>query len=224
MARKDVEKDIKKFMTELTGGDKSNANRMDKFFKTLNDKQFKEWVYDVADPEKTDTVLYVITPTLGKVKLDVENMFALGEKYNIPIMQDIYYTDPRDGSTSILPHKGAILKLPVRRASQTALVQMKAAKHDHTVDKLTGQPTGDSASGSLSVPEMDIFASYGFDAGLTELANVNGGDIGAFSAFKRSLLTDGTVKLSEVRRHSTGAVSKATLKKLLRVQYVGTTL
>jgi len=224
MARKDVEEDIKKLMTELTGGNTENAERMTAFFKTLNDKQFKQWVYDIADPEKRDTILYIITPTLGKVKLSIENIFKIGEKYNIPIMQDIYYTDTKDSSTSILPNKAAIMKLPVRRATQAATVQMKAAKHDSTTDKLTGQPAGDSASGSLSVPEMDILSSYEFEAGLTELANVNGGDLGAYSAFKRSLLTDGTVKLSDVAKHSTGAVSKATLKKLLRVQYVGTTL
>lgn len=223
MARKHVEDHIINFMTEITQGDTSNAKRYKKFFKTLSDTKFKEWVADIADLTKPETKLFIVAPRNGDVKLSMEDIIRIGDKYGVPVDRDIIVTHP-DGNEQILPHKVIVLKLPVRRASQVISVQMKAAKHDKNIDALTGQATGDSASGAMSLPEADILASYGFEKGLEELISVNGGDVGAYAGYKRSLSTDGTVKLSDLKYDKTGVKSKQTLASMLRVQYIGTNI
>jgi len=218
MARKHVEEFVLKLVKDLTGN-ADNLQRYKEFFKKLSDKELEEWVNDVADPDKS-TKLYLELPKYSKEIPKLPKILSVGNKYDFEIFTKLI--NKTTGEVTANPV--LVITMPVRRASQTVAVQIITAKDNNHIDMLTGQPSGPSASGKLTLPEEDILASLGYDKGLEELANVLGGDIGAYRSMIRSFNTTGNASLKQIEQNRTGVVAKKTLKYMLLVQGIETNM
>ena len=84
---------------------------------------------------------------------------------------------------------------------------MSVPDNDKQIDGLTGQVTGDSKSSSVTNPEIQILAARGLDATLEEFVNVRGGNIAAYSDFKRQAEETGEIKLNSLDQNTRSRVA-----------------
>ena len=220
--RKAAMKVLTDILTDLTK-DNQNADYWNDHLGKLSDKDFDQFLMELQTGED-HTKIYVYAPNYSEVVLDTKNNVAVAKKYGVELYTKITVTPSDDTAPYTIPHEVMVLEMPVRRASQAVLTQMNTAKDNKSIDQLTGQPAGDSATGKLSLPEIPILAGFGFTAGLEEALKYRGGDIGGFSAYNRMIAQTGRVSLDAIAPMATGVKSRQTLNKLLQAQYIGSNL
>ena len=212
MARKEAEAYIISAVKDITGSEK-NAEIYRNKFKNMSNKQFEQYMSDI---ENDITRLCVWVPNGStEASLSVERNKKLSEKYGIATNHHaVVYDDPVRGTyKSKLESK--TMFMPFRRTSQLLSKKISIPKDGNTRNTLTGQVTGDSKGGKLTPPELEIIGGLGAQDSLVELMKFRGGDLGSLAATYALIETYGEARHEDIFPHSTGVVSKNTLKAYL---------
>jgi hypothetical protein len=124
----------------------------------------------------------------------------------------------------LTPIKYFIVDLPIRRASQVLKKKISIPEHSKTVDKLTGQPTGDSKGAKISYPEVQVLMAMGMEQSSTELLKYRGGDLGGYRAMRTMLTKYGMSKQEALSPYATGPESTKTFKAILTAAHLSSNL
>ena len=208
--RKDIEKFIKDWIYKITRS-KKNVELYEDFFKSMNDKEFKEFMEQIKNG---DLILNVLVPHDGDSDVKLDRNFKLAKELGYDFFQHLTVGPSEDMPKYKTPYKYMTLTLPYRRAKQTIEKGISYSEHDKSMDSMTGQPAGDSRSSRISFPETQLLVGMGIKEGLIELLRDRGGDVGAYHSLKNVLLKYGRVSDKVTSAYSDGVISTQTLKSL----------
>ena len=199
------------------GGD--NVERYKRFFATLNNQQFEDFINGIADGTK---ILSITAPVGGKAKLSVENALRVAKLMKHNFFQRIWM--PASGSipSYLTPVPYLVFDPPLRRASQTLTKKLSVADQNKSFDALSGQTTSQGAS--LTFPELQLLTAMGMDSTVTELIKYRGGDMKGLRAMQTSISRFGTAQQKVLANYSSGVVSTTTLKTFLTSMMLKSTL
>lgn len=191
--RKLIESKVLKVMKILDpAGD--NEKRWANFFKSLNDKQFNEYMEHVR---KNECQLNLVMPNLKKT-LKISDLVAAAKEVDLKLAHRLWLTDKVSGRRYLTNEEHLVLMLSIRRAQQEWDKKISVPSRDKSVDLLTGQVVGDDRNCALTADEIRSLGARGLENTLIELAKVRGGDVTAYGDFKRQMQENGTVKLSSL--------------------------
>lgn len=218
--RKDIENDILALAKDFTeGGD--NAVLYKELFGNLNDEQFAAFWNKICD---TGFIPMFVDNFNMKETINYDHFLALSKKYNIPLEQQLIFTDPDNNLTHTIPETAIVGIAEVRKQRQLQTKKIGAAKHDYETEDLTAQPTGDSKAGGISAPEIQVLLSLGLPTLAKELADVRGGDPDAYKAYKNDILTSGVTTTQASLQRGSGVKSLQSAHYILRGQGIDNNL
>ena len=158
----------------------------------------------------------IVAPNLNKaVKISVENNLAIAKKFGVEFFQQVWIRDPMSGVKYLSPQKYLIFHLPVRRQIQTREAKMSVPKNRRTVDDLTNQVTGASASASISQPETLVKIAKGQVRAAEEMLKVRGGDLTALNYADQQTFATGGFSLDVISELDSRAKAADTLSTYL---------
>ena len=173
---------------------KLNSNRYHRLLDHMTDKEFDQWMNYVKEGKWK---IHILAPNLV-VKLTSANNLKAADKIKCKLFHKLWMKDASTGREYLTDNEYLILNLPIRRQQQFLDEKMSVPDNDRQIDGMTGQVTGDSKSSSVTNPEIQILAFRGLDATLEEFVNVRGGNIAAYSDFKRQAEETGEIKLNSL--------------------------
>lgn len=218
--RKQVQDLILKYIGKLVTGNE-NKKLYEDLFKSMNDRQFDEFMNKLKNKEAT---LSVIIPNGSKITTNVENNIKVGKELGFDFFQHLKVSASEDMPAYKTPNKYMVLKLPVRRAAQLLTKKISIPTDSHHVDVLSGQVTGVSKGSKITNPELQVLLGLGLKDSIVELMKVRGGDQGANRAMDEILFKQGSVSQDQINKYSTGVVSKKTLKAYFNAMMIQNTL
>jgi len=220
-ARKEAEEMILRYLSKITNGNESNANRYRELFKTMTDNDFDTLMKSYRDG--VDTV-QIQAPNLSDVKITVKNNLVVGKELGYDFFQRITVTDPATGQKYLSPKKHMILALPFKRQAQHLIKKISVATDNDSRDDLTGQPTGHSKGSTISGPELQVLYSLGLDAVIEELLKVRGGDEAAYTAMTKQAHATGGFSLKQASAAGDGVKATETLSAYLKACHINNNL
>lgn len=191
--RKKITEYLVKHLKMLEPGG-TNAKRYEDMFNAMSDDEFGAYMTLLKEGK---TQLHVFTPNL-KVVLKMEDIIRTAEAIGVKLTERVWLRDKVTGKRYLTPHAYPILQLPVRRVKQYLLHKLSVPDSDKTIDVLTGQVTGDDRSSSISQVELQALYARGLKNTIRELNKVRGGDVHAYSNFKRQLEDTGAASLDNL--------------------------
>ncbi len=209
--RKAVEDFIITYINKLIPN-KSNEPIYRKFFDSLSDNDFKQFIQDLKDGTK---FLVVFDPNFSKNGLDLKNNLKIAKELGIKFFQKLWFPATKESPKYLTPIPYMVLDLPVRRQSQLLTKKMSVPEDNNTVDLFTGQPAGESKGAKISYPELQVISAMGLDASAVELIKMRGGDVNGYRALNMSLKKLGHVDLNVINQYSSGVESTRLLRTLL---------
>lgn len=171
----------------------TNAKLTQEFFKGMDNQKFHNYIEALR--AKKDFVSVVMPNMDKRVKVTAQNNLKVAERFKVDFFQHVWVTDPMTGTRYLTPQKYLVMHLPVRRQIQTLESKMSVPKHRKSVDELTNQVTGKSASASISQPETLVLIAKGQLKTAEELLKVRGGDIKALNYADQSTYATGGFSL-----------------------------
>lgn len=218
--RKEIESDILEFAKDFTkGGD--NHKLYSELFGRLTDAQFATFWNSICD---SGFIPMFASNFDMKETIDYDHIVKVAKKYDIPLEQQLVITDPDTGLQHTTPETALVGWAEVRKQRQLQAKKFGASKNDYETEDLTGQPTGESRAGGISNPEIQVLLSLGLPTLAKELADVRGGDAGAYRAYKNDILTSGQSTTQSALQRGTGVKSLQTAHYLLRDQHLDNNL
>lgn len=218
--RKEIETDILALAKDFTLG-KGNFDLYTELFGRINDAQFKELWNSIVE---SGFIPMFVDNFDMKETINYDHMVKVAAKFDIPLEQQLVITDPDTGLEHTTPETGLVGMAEIRKQRQLQTKKFGAAKHDHETEDLTGQPTGASKAGGISNPEIQVLLSLGLPTLAKELADVRGGDAGAYRAYKSDILTSGQTTTNSALQRGTGVKSLQTAHYFLRAQHLDNNL
>ncbi len=191
-----AEAEVYKWVEEIIPGG-GMVEKYKALFAQIDDAAFHEYMSKLANGE---TVLSIEVPNLQKAKLTVENNLRVAKALGHEFFEQIWYTDPATGVVYLTPHRYLIVDLPLRRQQQMLVEKSSIPENNRHVDEMTGQPSGDSHSSSLTFPELQVLYARGGDAIIEELIKFRGGDLKAFQRMSRQAQETGGVSMAAVKQ------------------------
>lgn len=173
-----------------------NTTLTKEFFAGMSDQQFYNYIEALRN--KKDYVSVVMPNLNKKVKVTTDNNLKIAPKFGVDFFQRIWVYDPLTNVKYLTPKKYLVMHLPVRRQIQTLESKMSVPKHRKSMDDLTHQVTGNSASSSISQPETLVLISKGQIRTAEELLKVRGGDLKALNYSEQSTYATGGYSLDVV--------------------------
>ena len=219
--RKKTTEFILKYIDKLTTGDE-NLKMYTEVLEGLSNAEFDKFMEQLGDGSQHLTIISANYSKTTNLNLERNLKIAkeLGHDFFQPLVKGPVGDTP--GYTS--PVKNMVLHTPFRRTSQLLVKKIGVAKHNKSIDQLTGQPVGDSKGSRLSFPELQILASLGLEDSLTELLKYRGGDRRGYAAMTTLLNRYGNVDQKTLERYSGGVESTKTLKSFLTAMHLKNTL
>lgn len=218
--RKEIESDILYLGKNFTPGG-GNHKLYSELFGRLDDAQFAKFWNSVCDNK---FIPMFVENFNRKEEIDYDLMVKVAVDMNIPLEQQLVITDPDTGLEFTTPETFLVGIAEIRKQRQLQAKKFGASKHDYETEDLTGQPTGDSKAGGISNPEIQVLLSLGLPTLAKELADVRGGDAGAYRAYKNDILTSGQATTESALQRGTGVKSLQTAHYFLRAQHIGNNL
>lgn len=215
---------IDQFFKDLDAAFPGHGNRphLEAYLNGLDEAGMEQLVQRI---ERGEFILPLTIPNLAKVKLDQQTMLDYGKAIGHDFFEQIWMADPLDPTqTYLTPRKYLVVELPLRRQAQTLDKKMSVPLDDSNLDDLTGQPTGESKGSAISFPELQVLYSEGLEKTITELIKVRGGDIEAYTAMDREIVTTGGVELGPIEEMGTRPKTTKTLASLLTAAHLGNNL
>jgi hypothetical protein len=203
---------ILKYVEKLLPGSK-NAEYYKELLNGLSDKDFKAMMERLRSGEE---ILFLIAPNLAKERLSLERNKKLAEELGFTFFERIWMTDPKTGRRYRTPKRYMVLLLPIRRQVQLLQKKISIPENNHTIDELSGQPTGPSQGSKISFPQVQVMAAQDIDEALLELFKYRGGDIEAGRALDKEVMQTGRANLHQLTDHPTTVRSVETLSTLLK--------
>lgn len=218
--RKEIEKDILDFAGKFTPGG-GNKTLYEDLFKKMSDEHFKSFWNSVYD----NGFIPMFVDNFNRLEMiDYDKMCELAKELNIPLEHHLVMVDPDTGLEHTLPETALTGIAEVRKQRQLQTKKFGASKNDREIEDLTGQPTVDSKAGGISNPELRVLLSLGLSTTAKELADVRGGDIGAYRAYKNDILTSGETTTEASLIRGTGVKSLQTAHFMLRGEHIDNNL
>ena len=188
---------------DLCDPSKINSKRWSELLSKMTDKQFDEFMQALKAGK---TQMHIVAPNL-EMSLQNKDLLAAADALGLEIFHRIWFKDSVTGKRYLSDNRYMVLQLPIRRQQQFLDEKISVPDNDKTIDGLTGQVTGDSRACSVTNPEIQILAARGLDNVLEEFVRVRGGDMHAYSEFKRQLEETGEADLSSLGKFSRSRVS-----------------
>lgn len=218
--RKEIESDILELAKRFTVGG-GNHKLYSELFGHLDDAQFSKFWNSICDNK---FIPMFVDNFNQKETISYNNMVLVAADYGIPLEQQLVITDPDTGLEFTTPETALVGIAEARKQRQLQAKKFGASKHDYETEDLTGQPTGDSKAGGISNPEIQVLLSLGLPTLAKELADVRGGDAGAYRAYKNDILTSGQATTESSLQRGTGVKSLQTAHYLLLGQHIDNNL
>lgn len=203
---------ILKYIEKLLPGSE-NVAYYKKMLGDMSDKKFQEFMGRLRDGEET---LFLIAPNLQDAKLSVRRNLAIAEELGHSFFERIWRYDTRDNKMRRTPRRYMTIKLPLRRQVQMLKKKASIPEDNHTIDELSGQPTGPSKGSKISFPQLQVMVAQDIDRALEELFKYRGGDIEGAQALEREVIQTGRANLDQLSAGPTVVRSVETLSTLLK--------
>lgn len=214
--RKEIESDILLLAKDFTKGG-GNHKLYSELFGHLDDAQFAKFWNSICD---NGFIPMFVDNFDMKESINYDHMVKLAFGFKIPLEQQLVSVDPDTGLEFTSPETCLVGMAEVRKQRQLQTKKFGASKHDYETEDLTGQPTGDSKAGGISNPEIQVLLSLGLPTLAKELADVRGGDVGAYRAYKSDILGSGRATTESALERGTGVKSLSTAHFLLHGQHI----
>ena len=179
----------------------TNAERYEKMFDEMSDKEFDDWMKDLKNGEE---ILSFYAPAI-KTNIKMERLLAIAKELGIDLFARLKLWDEPTQSYYLTPHKYLVLTLPVRRMSQFVDHKLPVAESDSRIDILTGQVMKPDKASSHSQVEAQALFARGLDKVNLELIKFRGGDTTAFAEYKRELEETGKTSIGK----DTGSIARS---------------
>lgn len=214
--RKAFESYVYKAVGPVTRGG-GNKVIYERLFATFSDKdmdEFVEWL------EQGNQLALFASNYVPEEKLDYDNLLKLCKEHDIEVEQQLVFFDEDTQIKSLTHYKAIVGRAECRKQRQMWSKKFSAARNDHEIDDLTGQPMGDSRATGISGPEINVLRSLGLNTMANELYNVKGGDQEALKNYKHELLTTGKTTTNGSLRKGSGTKVLSTVHHLLRGRHI----
>lgn len=193
----------------------------EKVFGPMSDKDFHQYIQDLKSG-KRHSVIYA--PNYGPVKLDIRRNIAIGKKYGLNFFTRLWVEGKPGIPTHLSPVKAFVIPTRVKRQAQLVTKGVSVPKNMRTVNVLTGQPTGESQSAKMSMPELQLCASAGMVKSMEELMKWRGGDVRGGAALQAMLVRHGRASLNALKPFSSGVESTNYIGSLLTAAHIGSNI
>lgn len=182
-------------------------------FRAMSDKEFQAWISRL---EAKEDYLSIILPNFTDPSYDDEKVRKLLEEdLGIPLQERVYMRDEATQERILTPRKYTIIKEVSRRQSQHLTKKISVAKDAKTVDMMTGQVTGESKGGRLSLQELRLITEKGLTNSALELIKARGGDTKANQAMLQMIREKGTFSTEDLEKLNSVPVVTESLRALL---------
>lgn len=218
--REEAQNFILKYIDKLLPGDKSNVVMYETLFASMDDAAFEEFITAIGKGTKR---LAIISPNMGKVKLEVSRNLELAKELGHNFFERIWMDHKNDIPPYLTPIPYMVVDLPLRRQAQLLVKKISIPEDNRSIDDFTGQPTGKSKGSKISYPETQILSALNLEQSLTELLKYRGGDVKGFNAMNDSISKTGGVKLTSLNILGTKVKSTQTLSTLLTAMHLKNT-
>lgn len=212
--RKAVETEILTWMSAIDASG-INTKMYEELFKTMSDETLLKLI---------EQPVPVYAPPGSKVDINPARNVAFAKTIGHEFYQRIRLTDPRTMATSLTKYEHMVIELPVRRQTQMIDKKISIPEHNRTIDKMTGQPTGDSKGSSFSFPQTYVMFAKGYEATLKELVQIRGGDVKAGQVVDRQIRQSGSSRQEFEGSDRTHSQSSLTLGAIFKAMHLGNNL
>jgi hypothetical protein len=218
MARKDVEQFILEVVAKL---DPSGFNT--KIYKEKLPKMSKKDYESMIEKFRSGRhSLRLFSPLDSEVELDFDRNVDIAKWLGFDIYQKLTITR---GDFVYTPEvEYAVMYMSIRRASQHILKNFNVHKHRKTRNRITGQVAGNSASGRITLQEVQVMKPLGLNNTLDEFLGVRGGDVQASNALNGLLFKNGKVSKSELAPFVTKTQATKTLSAYFKAMHIDISL
>lgn len=158
----------------------------------MNDAQFEAFINRLESGEE---FVQLKVPNFQKKMPNLEELIAIAKKVDCPLFERVWITDRATGVRYLTPHAYPILFMPLRSQTQSLMSKISVAPHNNTVDNLTGQPTGESKTSTLSYVEQQVMSTHGCDRAIEEFIRPRGGNLKALALMEKQFLEKGSASL-----------------------------
>ena len=225
--RKATESFILEHIAKIAPTDSHNVGLYKEFFKSLNDKQFDDWMMGL---KRKDYYLAYYLPNFGKddngkeINIETQHLIKLCESIGVKLF-DKLVMPAQDGKPAyVTQHEYPILLIPCRRQSQILSKKIAVPKSTKIVDQTSGQPVGGSKGGSTSYPEIGVLMAAGLEKTVNEIVNLRGGDVKGYQALFALAERDGSVSQDVATQFSGKVKSTQTLSMYLKGMHLNNNL
>ena len=221
--RKQVEEYILTWVKKITGGSKFNVELWENKFKSMNDKEFDEFMQYL---KKGNFIQIIVPPDFknSDVKISIEKNMKLAKELGYEFFQRLVIGPSDKFPQYTTEDKFLILDLPVRRTKQTLEKGVSVAENMKRIDQATGQPKDESTATRISYPELQVLVGMGMKHTLIELMRDRGGDPTTMKLLVAGLAKTGRISQKLLAQYSTGVLSTKTLKAYLLGMHIKSTL
>lgn len=192
--RKAVEEYVLKLMMDFDQYGGSNAERYTKLFKSMNDKQFDEFMISIRDKRNQ---LSVVLQNNNNT-LTTEKVVALAKARGVRIFSKVYMFDPHTNRKYLTKYPMMIITIPVRRLSQYLFHKISLPDGDNHVNPITGQVIPPDKGAALSAIETQILTSKNLTTSIVELIKIRSGDMSAYRSMKYQIEETGEVSIKDL--------------------------
>lgn len=218
--RKAAEQSICDFVEAiLPGGGNSEMYRTR--FSQMDDAEFERLMHMFQTGE---TAIAVVVPNGSKVKLSTKRNLEYAKKIGHDFFPKLILTDPGVGVTYKTPIPYFVADLTLRRQAQTMEKKRSIPEKITNIDQMTDQPTGASKGAKISFTELQYMRAQGLNLVAEEYISIRGGNMKAFNAMRRNLISNGSVSQTTVRTAGGKVKSSQTLSILLKAQHIDNNL
>lgn len=211
---------ILEYVEKLLPGS-ANTQMYKDMFASLDDQAFDDFMAGLEEGTKR---LAIVAPNLSDTKLSIERNLDLAEELGHQFFERIWIDNGNDIPRYLSPIPYLIVDIPLRRQAQLLVKKISIPSHNHSVDDLTGQPTGESKGSKISYPELQIMSALDLNANATEMLKYRGGDVKGFDAMNKVISKTGGVSLVAIDGLGTKVKSTETLHLLLTAAHLENTL
>lgn len=215
-ARERAEIKIKRLMMDLDPSG-YNAASYDKYFATMNDNQFVDFMKKMRDDEHFNLFFEMglldkkNSPSLAKIK-------KVAEKYNIPLREYVAfpYKNPEDPeNTPISATPIPVIMVLVRPLQQMLDKKNSMVSNTDSVNILTGQVTGKSKAASLSNMQTISLTTSGQLKAVKELLGPRSDDQVSKMKMLETIEAQGDYDIDDIQLRSKDKQSLETMRVML---------
>lgn len=219
--RKAVEAYVLGLINEIDPSGTNAKIYKEKVFGPMSDKDFHKYVEDIKSG-KRHSVIYA--PNHGPVKLNTQRNIEIGRKHGLEFFERLWIEGDENTPTHLTPVKYFTIPTRKRRQAQVVTKSVSVPKDMRTINVLTGQPTGESQSAKISLPELQLCASAGLTKSMEELMKWRGGDARGGAALQGMLVRFGKASLTSLKPFASGVESTNYINALFTAAMIGTNL